>query len=113
MEWCREKHQDQLNGTLNAALRKLDLRCQENGMKVNRNKTVCQFFTLNRRPFTPNLEFQGETLRIIDSTTYLGCVLDSRLNWRKHAEHLKTKAEKRLPILMRLAGSRWGYNKGL
>jgi hypothetical protein len=108
---AEKKHQDNLNGTLNAALMKLDLWCQENGMKVNRNKTVCQFFTLNRRPFTPTLEFRGETLRTSDSTTYLGCVLDSRLNWRKHAEHLKTKAEKRLPILKRLAGSRWGCNR--
>ncbi|GFV79691.1 hypothetical protein TNCV_1725161 [Trichonephila clavipes] len=47
-------------------------------------------------PLTPNLKFQGEVMKISDSTTYLGCILDSSLNWKKHAEHLKKKKENRL-----------------
>ncbi|GFQ98024.1 hypothetical protein TNCT_19821 [Trichonephila clavata] len=48
-----KKNPDSLSGILNPALEKLAIWCRENGMKVNKNKTGAQFFTLNRHTFTP------------------------------------------------------------
>ncbi|GFS78332.1 putative RNA-directed DNA polymerase from transposon X-element [Trichonephila clavipes] len=53
--WCSTPKRDQskLNTILNLTLERLHLWCIENNMTVNLKKTTCQFFTLNRQPFSP------------------------------------------------------------
>ncbi|GFS78425.1 uncharacterized protein LOC103524116 [Trichonephila clavipes] len=41
----------------------------------------------------------------------LGCALDNKLKWTKHAELVVSKARKRLSILKRLTGVKWGCNR--
>lgn len=38
-------------------------------------------------------------------------IFNIKLTWNKHAENVIYKAEKRLPILKRLARVKWGCNK--
>ncbi|GFW86190.1 putative RNA-directed DNA polymerase from transposon X-element [Trichonephila clavipes] len=111
--WCSTPKRDQskLNTTLNLTLERLHLWCIENNMTVNLKKTTCQFFTLNRQPFSPQLVYNGMPVQQSDVSIYLGCALDNKLKWTKHAELVVSKARKRLSILKRLTGVKWGCNR--
>ncbi|GFS52565.1 probable RNA-directed DNA polymerase from transposon BS [Trichonephila clavipes] len=110
--WCSTPKRDQskLNTILNLTLERLHLWCIENNMTVNL-KTTCQFFTLNRQPFSPQLVYNGMPVQQSDVSIYLGCALDNKLKWTKHAELVVSKARKRLSILKRLTGVKWGCNR--
>ncbi|GFV08159.1 probable RNA-directed DNA polymerase from transposon BS [Trichonephila clavipes] len=111
--WCSTPKRDQskLNTILNLTLERLHLWCIENNMTVNLKKTTCQFFTLNRQPFSPQLVYNGMPVQQSDVSIYLGCALDNKLKWTKHAELVVSKARKRLPILKRLTRVKWGCNR--
>ncbi|GFT91162.1 probable RNA-directed DNA polymerase from transposon X-element [Trichonephila clavipes] len=111
--WCSTPKRDQskLNTILNLTLERLHLWCIENNMTVNLKKTTCQFFTLNRQPFSPQLVYNGMPVQQSDVSIYLGCALDNKLKWTKHAELVVSKARKRLSILKRLTGVKWGCNR--
>ncbi|GFU72930.1 probable RNA-directed DNA polymerase from transposon BS [Trichonephila clavipes] len=100
----RKRDQSKLNTILNLTLERLHLWCIENNMTVNLKKTTCQFFTLNRQPFSPQLVYNGMPVQQSDVSIYLGCALDNKLKWNKHAELVVSKARKRLSILKRLTG---------
>ncbi|GFW81197.1 putative RNA-directed DNA polymerase from transposon X-element [Trichonephila clavipes] len=111
--WCSTPKRDQskLNTILNLTLERLHLWCIENNMTVNLKKTTCQFFTLNRQPFSSQLVYNGMPVQQSDVSIYLGCALDNKLKWTKHAELVVSKARKRLSILKRLTGVKWGCNR--
>ncbi|GFX42504.1 uncharacterized protein LOC103524116 [Trichonephila clavipes] len=111
--WCSTPKRDQskLNTILNLTLERLHLWCIENNMTVNLKKTTCQFFTLNRQPFSPQLVYNGMPVQQSAVSIYLGCALDNKLKWTKQAELVVSKARKRLSILKRLTGVKWGCNR--
>ncbi|KFM71137.1 putative RNA-directed DNA polymerase from transposon X-element, partial [Stegodyphus mimosarum] len=111
--WCYASKGDQfkLNTVLNKSLERLESWSLENNMTVNLGKTNSQYFTLNRQPFTSELVYRGPPLQHNDASTYLGCIFDNKMKWTKHAEHVISKARKRLPILKRLAGAKWGCGR--
>ncbi|GFT94267.1 probable RNA-directed DNA polymerase from transposon BS [Trichonephila clavipes] len=111
--WCSTPKSDQskLNTILNLTLERLHLWCIENNMTVNLKKTTCQFFTLNRQPFSPQLVYNGMPVQQSDVSIYLGCALDNKLKWNKHAELVVSKTRKRFSILKRLTGVKWGCNR--
>ncbi|GFY16355.1 putative RNA-directed DNA polymerase from transposon X-element [Trichonephila clavipes] len=94
--WCSTPKRDQskLNTILNLTLERLHLWCIKNNMTVNLKKTTCQFFTLNRQPFSPQLVYNGMPVQQSDVSIYLGCALDNKLKWTKHAELVVSKARK-------------------
>ncbi|GFS95844.1 uncharacterized protein LOC103524116 [Trichonephila clavipes] len=106
-----KRDQSKLNTILNLTLERLHLWCIENNMTVNLKKTTCQFFTLNRQPFSPQLVYNGMPVQQSDVSIYLGCALNNKLKWTKHAELVVSKARKRLSILKRLTGVKWGCNR--
>ncbi|GFU45968.1 probable RNA-directed DNA polymerase from transposon BS [Trichonephila clavipes] len=110
--WCSTPKRDQskLNTILNLTLERLHLWCIENNITVKQKKTTCQFFTLNRQPFSSQLVYNGMPVQQSDVSIYLGCALD-KLKWTKHAELVVSKARKRLSILKRLTGVKWGCNR--
>ncbi|GFX31443.1 uncharacterized protein LOC103524116 [Trichonephila clavipes] len=114
--WCSTPKRDQskLNTILNLTLERLHLWCIENNMTVNLKKTTCQFFTLNRQPFSPQLVYNGMPVQQSYVSIYLGCALDNKLKWTKHAELVVSRVKatrKRLSILKRLTGVKWGCNR--
>ncbi|GFX03683.1 probable RNA-directed DNA polymerase from transposon BS [Trichonephila clavipes] len=70
--WCSTPKRDQskLNTILNLTLERLHLWCIENNMTVNLKKTTCQFFTLNRQPFSPNWFIKNIQYKVINDVPF-------------------------------------------
>jgi hypothetical protein len=46
-----------------------------------------------------NILINNEQLNIVQSTTFLGLILDSQLNWKLHLEHVTKKVAKVIGII--------------
>ncbi|GFS27990.1 retrovirus-related Pol polyprotein from type-1 retrotransposable element R1 [Elysia marginata] len=59
----------------------------------------------------PNVKLLDRRLKYSDSPTFLGVTFDRQLNFRKHVDKIKEKANKRLKVLRCLSGKSWGADK--
>lgn len=84
------------------------------GLKVSAPKSTLMCFTLKRLPSPPTLQLSGQAVPYSRTHTFLGLRLDGpRLSWAGHIEHLKTSCNRRLDVMKRIAGIRWGANRDL
>ncbi|CAL8140630.1 unnamed protein product [Orchesella dallaii] len=77
----------------------LELWCNENGMKINTEKTKCMYFyksndkaskdkcTIN--PWKPKV--YGNEIEVVNSFRYLGIILSSDLKYKSHYKHVENK----------------------
>ena len=81
------------------------------------NLGKCSAMALSRkRPVPkPRVVFEGKLLQVpqtdeelLEHAKYLGVVLDPRLNWRVHLNMVRSKALKRMEMLLRITNSRYG-----
>ena len=92
---------------------------KEADLQFNPNKTVAMFFHRKNNWKTPKkLEMSGVQLEYVESTKYLGQILDSRLNFSKHIEYKIKKAKNHLFMFRNAITSyygptprcmKWGY----
>ena len=76
-----DKNQRQkLENTMNKALETLQTWAVKNNMKINKSKTVYQFFSLHYQNPDFNLKIENNILQKISNTKYLGVVLDNKLS---------------------------------
>ena len=59
----------------------------------------------------PDLRIYNETVTYSEDVKFLGVILDSRLNMKKHAQYIKAKALKRISILKCLSGRNCGADR--
>jgi hypothetical protein len=65
------------------------------------------FVKTGRRVSQPRpLRLFGEPFEWVDMARYLGVILDKRLTWSKHIDHVRKKAVQRLGILGSLLNRR-------
>ncbi|KAI5720833.1 hypothetical protein M8J77_012264 [Diaphorina citri] len=102
---------NQLKNEINKALRTLKIWCSENLMVVNEDKTKYQVFSLARRTPEIQIKYNNKNLERTEEAKYLGVTFDSKLSWNKHVEITSEKATKRLKLLKRLAGTKWGSGR--
>lgn len=70
----------------------------------------CSKITDNERP----VWLDGREVKPVPRCRILGLIIDNKLNWNGHIEHIETKLTKSLGALSSLAGSTWGTGyKGL
>lgn len=103
-----QKQQDYLETTMNSVLKYLSTWCEENNMTINKSKTVYQFFSMKHINPAFRIEVGGTLLNKSTTTKYLGVMLDNKLSFKNHVNHIKDKVEERSKILKRLAGAKWG-----
>ncbi|GBN23770.1 hypothetical protein AVEN_104382-1 [Araneus ventricosus] len=84
----------------------------KNGFIFSPQKTVCMHFC-RRRGLHPDPEFQlnGSPIPIVQGTKFLGIVFDTKLTFRSHIKHLKTKCIRTLNIMKVLSNTSWGAGK--
>ena len=82
------------------------------GLSINASKSTIMCFTQKRLPSPPTITLCGVTVPYSTTHTFLGLKLDGpRLSWARHVEYLKMSCTKRLDIMKRIAGIRWGANR--
>ncbi|GBN58766.1 hypothetical protein AVEN_120834-1 [Araneus ventricosus] len=83
-----------------------------NGFIFSPRKTVCMHFC-RRRGLHPDPDFQlnGSPISILQETKFLGIVFDTKLKFRSHIKHLKTKCNRTLNIMKVLSKTSWGADK--
>ena len=74
-------------------------------------KTVAIKFEKRRKGDEPDLRINNEKIRVCESTPYLGLMIDKRLNWRKHIEHLRAKCLPAVNLLRHLSHLSWGADR--
>ncbi|XP_045122669.1 uncharacterized protein LOC123511112 [Portunus trituberculatus] len=84
------------------------------GLQVSASKSSLMCFTMRKLPTPPTVTLSGEAVPYSTSHTLLGLRLDGpRLSWVNHISYLRTSCNKRLDVMKRIAGIRWGASRDL
>ena len=94
------------------SLNKVSKWADENGFKLNPQKSSCVLFTRKRGLSPdPNIKLNGQQLRTNTEHKFLGIILDSKLTFTPHIKHLKEKCTKTMNILKVLSHLSWGSDR--
>ena len=89
----------------------LELWPKTKGMKFSNEKNVAIKFEKRRKGGEPQLTLQGNPIQLRESTPYLGLILDKRLNWRDHVDHLRAKCTSPVNLIKHLSHLSWGADR--
>lgn len=96
----REYYESNINSTLDSIINWLS----NNNLKININKTNLMQFT-QRHNFVPNMNinYQNKSINEIESTKFLGIIIDTKLDWKVHTEDLAKRLSSSAYALYKLA----------
>ena len=85
--------------------------CKHNDLQLSPSKTHLVLFTRRRKIVidTP-ITLDGHALSYSSEVRYLGVILDQKLNWVKHVDHVTSKATSSLHTARRAIGKSWGLS---
>ena len=75
------------------------LRANRLSLNVDKRHTMIFGPTRKSKPHKANIQIEGRTLDIVNSTKFLGVILDSSLNWKNHILQLTKKIAKSIGII--------------
>ena len=84
--------------------------CDREGLNINPSKTVIIPFTRRRIVIEGNLYLNGTLLKNSHQVKYLGVILDKKLNWNAHLDHVLNRATDGFWACNRTFGKKWGLN---
>ena len=99
------------NRIIQTSINKLLEWTKTKGMKFSSEKTVAIKFEKRKKGDEPSLIMDGQRIKVCESTLYLGLVMDKRLNWRNHIEHLRAKCIPAVNLLKHLSHLSWGADR--
>ena len=79
-------------------------------VRINPRKTTYTIFSLSTEEQKATLHINGQTLLAEDNLTYLGVTFDKRLTWKQQTEKAEARANVRLALMKKLAGTTWGVD---
>ena len=82
-------------------------------LQLNTTKTVSTLFTLSTAKEKVSLRWNNLPVPQVETSTFLGVTLDTRLTWKPHLEAVEAKATRKLAIMKKLAGTTWGANSNI
>jgi len=77
---------------------------------INRTKTETTCFSLSPKQENYTLLIDGEPIPHENNPIYLGVKLDRRLTWSPHINDAQKKALRKMSVMKKLAGTKWGAN---
>ena len=92
-----------LESNINLELDRVKLWLKSNKLSLNLNKTHCMLFTLSRaiKTKTPRITIDNTSLAIVHHTSFLGVLIDDKLNWAHHIIYISSKISRSIGILYR------------
>eukprot|EP00116_Pleurobrachia_bachei_P001641 sb/3461903/ len=91
--------------------------CDRLGLELNTNKTRFVLYTHKRSglitPESPKLIYKGHYIEQASEYRYLGVILDQRLDFKLHFEHVVQEAMKVEMAATRMAGVEWGLDASM
>ena len=109
--YASAKKESHSNRLLQNTIIKLERWTRERGMKFSQEKTVAMKFNKRKRGSDPNLKLYNRQIKAVESTQYLGLVIDSRLSWKQHVEHLRQSCIPAMNLLRHLSHLAWGADR--
>ena len=80
---------------------------------VNRTKTEATCFSLSPKREEFILQINGQEIHSQDTPTYLRVKLDRKFTWSPHINTMHSKALRKMALMKKLAGTKWGANMKL
>ena len=77
---------------------------------INRTKTQSTLFSLSTKKESFSLKIENDEIPQQETPTYLGVKLDKKLTWTPYLSSLENKAIKKMAIMRKLSGTKWGAN---
>ena len=73
-----------------------------NKLIINLDKTNLMVFTNKKCTDTVSITVRGHTINEIVETSYLGVIIDNKLSWKAHINHISNKISKSISLLKML-----------
>ena len=109
--WCSEEYDTTVRYRIQSALDMVVKWANEWCVTINREKTTPTLFTLSPKTQSVKLTMDDINIAMEDQQTYLGVTFDKRLTWKQHIITAEAKARRKLNIMRKLAGTKWGANE--
>jgi exonuclease III len=106
--WTSSNTTSSLRSRLQHSIEEFQRWCKAWKLKLQPTKTELIHFSPHPRKKYKNpvlIEIEDTTIKPLDSTRYLGVIIDKKLNWRCHLNHIESKIADRIGLLRFLSRS--------
>ena len=111
--WCAEEHTTTATYRMQNAINAVCKWTKDWALELNTTKTVSTLFSLSTSKEKVTLKLQNQEVPQVNTPTFLGVILDTRLTWKPHIEATEGKAMRKLSLMKKLAGTKWGANSSI
>ncbi|KAK7096645.1 hypothetical protein V1264_003726 [Littorina saxatilis] len=108
--WSSAEHTTSAAHRIQDGVKRIHQWTEDWGLQLNRVKSVATVFSLSTSKEKVNLKLGESALPQVETPTFLGVKLDSRLTWKPHLEEIEARGIRRLAIMRKLSGTTWGAN---
>ena len=112
-EWCAEEHTTTAVRRIQNTINEVCIWTESWALQLNTTKTVSTLFTLSTAKEKVSLKLNNQSVPQVETPTFLGVTLDTRLTLKPHLEAVEAKATRKLAIMKKLAGTTWGANSDI
>ena len=93
------------------AINNLEQWTKTKGMRFSIEKTVAIKFEKRKKGEEPQLTLHGSRVHVRESICYLGLIIDKRLNWKDHVDHLRAKCTSSVNLIKHVSHVSWGADR--
>jgi len=108
--WCSESSTATATHRIQTTIQTVSDWTSKWALNINKLKTVTTLFSLSTSKEKVKLKLDDHPVPQVETPTFLGATLDSRLTWKSHIEAVEKRAYKKLSLMKKLAGTSWGAN---
>ena len=93
------------------AINNLEQWTKTKGMRFSIEKTVAIKFEKRKKGEEPQPTLYDSRVQVRESTRYLGLIIDKRLNWVDHVDHLRAKCTSSVNLIKQVSHLSWGADR--